>query len=332
MARALTAMLAIQSKAGLVFGQMVQWTRAQMVFEVAMELETNVEFEFRVEMAGLDDTVLGRLRVLARAPTVDGVARHSARIEWVHPEDQGIYDDWAEAFEAGRPPSSLHGLANQSGFATGKIRGTSAEERARVSKEMEDRLKQRQGRAREVLLATKKVWPDPFDEAGARVAAAIGFVDSLAFRNGPTDLPAVVAAPPPVNAPVVAAPPPPVVAPAPPVVAAPPPVVAARPPPAVPAPPPCSVTIDRSKAVPKVVFTWSGVEGFRADARAHLRHGLMHVDSADVGPVGSPVEVVLVTPEGHEIPCVGRIAIVHPLFTGLELGLGAGMCAAFAVM
>lgn len=360
----LSAMLAIQSNAGLVFGQMVQWKRREVVFELALALDRGADLEFRVEMVGLDDTVLGKLRVLERRPPVDGVTQHAAEIHWVHPEDLRIYDDWAAAFEAGRAPSSLRALDNQSGFRSGGVRGTSAEERARVSGEMEARLRQRQERAREVLSAAKKVWPDPFDAVGGRVAAAMAFVAGLE-PNGhgpapslrpartvapvamPDAAPAAVT-PTPVGAPRVPPVVPAVAAPTPvvPAVAASTPVVAPRPaamPPAAavpsrPAPvappvdvappeapdhgsPPFSVRVDRTRPIPRVVFRWTDIELLRDDVRAHLKHRVMHLPNEDVGPVGARVDVVLDTPVGFEVICMGRVALVTPQFTGIQLML-----------
>lgn len=178
--RSLTATLSVQSRGGLVFGSATQIDGSNLTFELEAQMEVGDNVEWRMELSGLDDTAMGRMRIVSRRADAGYPVRWVGAIMSVSPDDSAVFEVWRRGVEAGtraftvskRPPTD-------SWLASTTMVGSSEAERRQAVAIEEARRKQRLERAK-CLVKNAKSWPDPVDTTGGASVASGVFRSSLA--------------------------------------------------------------------------------------------------------------------------------------------------------
>ncbi len=91
------ALLSIKTVHGLVVGQAVDVSDDRLLLDINGPVEFGIPLEFRLELPGADETVLGTLR-LRRS----GRGLTQADVVAIAEEDQDVFDLWWRSFEQGR--------------------------------------------------------------------------------------------------------------------------------------------------------------------------------------------------------------------------------------
>ncbi len=174
MAVELLAMIAVQSPDGMVFGTARGIDGASLYVEIEAEIPMEAHVEWRMELPGVDETVLGGMRIVkVTRNQTSGVRVYTGVITNVSPDDKELWDDWRAAVERGvRTVTHTRGGAGawDSWTRDQMMGGTTPAERARAVAHQEERRKRRAEKTRE-LLGNRKRWPDPTDSKGGQAAA-----------------------------------------------------------------------------------------------------------------------------------------------------------------
>jgi hypothetical protein len=319
--RPITATISVQSAGGLAFGGAVQFDGMNVTFELETQMEVGDNVEWRMELPGLDDTAMGRMRILSRRADPGYPVRWVGSITSVSPEDTAIFEVWRRGVEAGTRSFAVSKRApGDAWLAATTMVGSSEAERKQAVAIEEARRKQRLERAKS-LLKNSKSWPDPTDVESGVVAASGVFRNSLsgsvnrsaASSHGadPAGRPRLAvaaalraniggerpAAPVPTPAGLGAerpAIPSPAASPAPQRAAAPSPASMTELP---------KLLVDRNMAMLR--FTEGG--SFRSLHKATLAGGIIIVQTADVGPAGTRLDFVITLPSGATIFAPGQV-------------------------
>ncbi len=174
MQRTLTSTLSIQSRGGLVFGSATHIDGMNLLFELEGAMEIGDVVEWRMELPGLDDTAMGRMRIVSRRQDPGFPLRWGGTIQSVSPEDAEVFEVWRRGVESG---SRAFAVSKRTGadswLASTTMVGSSAAERKQAVALEEARRKQRLERAKS-LVKNAKSWPDPGDaQAAASVAQGL---------------------------------------------------------------------------------------------------------------------------------------------------------------
>ena len=177
--RPITATISVQSAGGLAFGGAVQIDGLNVTFELETQMEVGDNVEWRMELPGLDDTAMGRMRILSRRADPGYPVRWVGSITSVSPEDTAIFEVWRRGVEAGTRSFAVSKRApGDAWLAATTMVGSSEAERKQAVAIEEARRKQRLERAKS-LLKNSKSWPDPTDVESGVVAASGVFRASL---------------------------------------------------------------------------------------------------------------------------------------------------------
>ncbi len=88
-------MFALQSPVGLKFGATISLDAERITFEMDVELTKGSSFKFRMELVGVEDTVMGTIRIDRALPKRQGsLQRYIARIVDMPEADRMAFDGW----------------------------------------------------------------------------------------------------------------------------------------------------------------------------------------------------------------------------------------------
>jgi hypothetical protein len=100
--KASKVMVALQTKDGLAFGYLSELSGDSVSFEVNSNISPGEEMAFRMELKGYEETVMGRLRVLAGRPgTAAAWPMYQAKILDIPDSDRALLDIWMEDMREG---------------------------------------------------------------------------------------------------------------------------------------------------------------------------------------------------------------------------------------
>ena len=174
MAVELLAMIAVQSPDGMVFGTARGIDGLSLYVEIEAEIPIDAQVEWRMELPGVDETVLGGMRIVkVTRNQTSGVRVYTGNVTNISPDDKDLWEDWRAAVERGvRTVTHTRGGAGawDSWTREQMMGGTTPAERARAVAYQEERRKRRAEKTRE-LLGNRKRWPDPTDSKGGQAAA-----------------------------------------------------------------------------------------------------------------------------------------------------------------
>lgn len=178
--RDILAMIAVQAPSGMVFGTARKLDGNTLHFELDGDVPAGTVVEFRMELPGLDETAMGKLRVVGvRQEPGKAVKTWSAAVVAVSEADEEIFQVWRRTVDEGSRAFALSTkLGADDWFRSQTMAGSSPAERARAVAVQEERRKRRVERAR-ALVKNAKRWPDPEDRDGGQSVASGVFRASL---------------------------------------------------------------------------------------------------------------------------------------------------------
>lgn len=173
MLRDIIAMIAIQTPDGMLFGTARRFDGETLHCEIDADILPGTLVEWRMELPGLDDTALGKMRIIGVQRVANsGVRIWSGAIVAVDTEDEEVFSVWKRGVDEGsRSFSKSRHSGGQVDWLSGQTTsGASPAERARAMAQQDERRKRRAERARQ-LAKNAKAWPDPEER---EASAAIG--------------------------------------------------------------------------------------------------------------------------------------------------------------
>ena len=176
MLRDIIAMIAVQSPDGMLFGTARKFDGETLHCEIDADILPGTLVEWRMELPGLDDTALGKMRIIGVQRLGNtGVRLWSGTIVAVDGEDEEVFSVWKRGVDEGSRSfaKSRHQSGSTDWLSGQGSSGTTPAERARAMALQEERRKRRADRARQ-LAKNAKAWPDPDERtAGAAIAQEV---------------------------------------------------------------------------------------------------------------------------------------------------------------
>lgn len=161
------------------FGSATQIDGNNVTFELEAQMEVGDNVEWRMELPGLDDTAMGRIRIVSRRADPGYPVRWVGAIVSISPEDAAVFEVWRRGVEAGTRAFTVSKRpSTDSWLASTTMVGSSEAERRQAVAIEDARRKQRLERAKS-LVKNAKSWPDPADTHGGASVASGVFRSSL---------------------------------------------------------------------------------------------------------------------------------------------------------
>jgi hypothetical protein len=158
-------MVALQSSAGLVFGSAESWNGNVLTVAIVAQLAIGDVVEFRLELPGMEQTALGRVRVIAVKGDRTTAASYQLLVQSIAEADKESFDAWKSAVEAGHPASCQSRHHSAAGWAEAALNGgTTPAERAHAMRIEEERRQRLKATVRQLVQSQKKAWPDPRED------------------------------------------------------------------------------------------------------------------------------------------------------------------------
>ena len=186
MLRDILAMIAVQAPSGMVFGTARKVDGNTLHFELDSDVPAGTGVEVRMDLPGLDETAMGKVRVVGvRQEPGKAVKTWSAAVVSVADVDEEIFQLWRRTVEEGSRSFAVSARGGDDWFKSQTMAGSSPAERARAVAVQEERRKRRVERAR-ALAKNARRWPDPEDREGGQSVASGVFRASLAGASRST--------------------------------------------------------------------------------------------------------------------------------------------------
>ncbi len=303
MERAIHAMVALQSSAGLVFGSAESWNGNVLTVVIVAQLTVGEVVEFRLELPGLEQTALGMVRVIAVKGDRTSAASYQLLVQSIADADKESFDAWKSAVEAGHAASCQSRHRSAAGWAETALNGgTTPAERAHAMRMEEERRLRLRATVRQLVQSQKKAWPDPLedDTDDHTITAITGLRPGLTPERPGVSLPPGRTTLPPVASPLLPTRSP----------------IPTRPPDPTPDP--------KIEVRPgEVEFHWRNLDRYRQDYKSTLRYrGLFVADSGSL-QAQTTILVVLRLPTGAPIRGTGDVVNVSAAGAAIQFAVSS---------
>ncbi|MCK6508076.1 hypothetical protein L6R53_32710 [Myxococcota bacterium] len=193
---AATFMISVRNELGVAVGHADGLTEERVSFHVNVPLGLGEKVEFRLELPGADDTVLGWLVVESGQGPPGTLVHYRGRVAELDPGDVACFQRWVQAVREGHVALDLRGDSKRQGaFVT--MHGATDEETQTALRRMDER-RSRLSRITQVAPVSE----EPTDEIFIACAFESVPVGTVPIQVGPTP---PVPAPPAPSSPALAA-------------------------------------------------------------------------------------------------------------------------------
>ncbi|MCK6506796.1 hypothetical protein L6R53_26070 [Myxococcota bacterium] len=138
-------MISVRNDLGVAVGHAEQLSADHVAFWMNVPLERGSKVEFRLELPGADETVLGFLVIEAGEGPPGTLVHYRARVAEIDPGDRDCFHRWVQAVSEGHVPLNVRGAA-LTGNPFSTMHGASREQTEAALRRIEER-KERMARA-----------------------------------------------------------------------------------------------------------------------------------------------------------------------------------------
>lgn len=138
-------MISVRNDLGVAVGHAEQLNADRVAFWMNVPLEQGSKVEFRLELPGADETVLGFLVIEAGEGPPGTLVHYRARVAEIDPGDRECFQRWVQAVSEGHVPLNVRGTT-RSGNPFSTMHGASREQTEAALRRIEER-KERMARA-----------------------------------------------------------------------------------------------------------------------------------------------------------------------------------------
>jgi hypothetical protein len=281
--------IALQAPAGLLFGNVTRIRSDALTFEVEGEIPEGAIVEWRMELTGHNDTVMGSLKVLRVRVQPDGVFRCSSRITAMPAKDRERLARWLDEQATGgttRRYDSDVSVITQSSHTTPV---TQAETRNALER-MDQRTwysPSQTSQTRDMLGLQSEVKTDAGQKSG-RAALRSALRTSMARKKA-----SAISPPPPPREEITEA--------------------VRRPDP--------ELTREPNTDPPRIAIRYFSESVYRSDHTRHIRCSALFIPMPDLGGDGTRLELTIQPPGRAPVACRAEIKVQMPSGVGVALRL-----------